>query len=96
MLPGLRHLVQWCVVPSEMYIGFGLSAVSVIFGSFGYVDWPLAAGVALYGSTLTGYRNYVLSHTPELKQGIPRWWRWLWRAVIIANIVVYFLHANMR
>lgn len=96
MLPGLRHLVHWCVVPSEMYIGFGLSAVSVIDYVFGYVDWPLWVGVGVYGSTLTGYRNYVLSRAPELRQGIPRWWRWLWRSVIVANIVVYFVYANIR
>lgn len=24
-LPGIRYLVEWCIVPVEMYVGFGVA-----------------------------------------------------------------------
>jgi len=96
-LPGVRHFVQWCIVPVEMYVGFGMSVVlGVGFATPSLLDWRLLAAIGVYATALTAYRNHVVAQSPELTEGIPRWWRWLWRGVIIANIAVYFVWANLR
>jgi len=91
-----RVLMRCILIPWEVPCALYVSLISLAFyGRMPYRDYILWGGIFAIAAWGTWQKRAVSSMKTDLK-AIPRWWRWLWRGVIIANIAVYFVWANLR